>query len=212
VYRFLKRRGWKSGLGHQKWALNNTARLREHLRSYLQFMEENQRTHKYREFYLDESYIHENLHYTHQLLVDPDYTPNQVHHRKGFRWCFIAGILGPDYNLSEAERKEQPEAQAQYFPGSLDILPKTAEEEGRSQPVPSDFHAVFNSKFFEDWFRTTAEHLHRRGIKAVFIMDNASYHLRRGLAYMDFKRGNEARHPRVQGGAVQPRQGRGRYS
>ncbi|RQM26824.1 hypothetical protein B5M09_005679 [Aphanomyces astaci] len=95
------------------------------------------------------------------LLFDPsdDLDIQRKENRKGWRYCFIAGIL------------DSPDMKCQVV--ALDIF-----RGGKSTAKqPKDYHAMFNHDYFVKWFAKLLAELGDMGVaNAYILMDNAKYH------------------------------------
>ncbi len=90
---------------------------------------------------------------------------------KGCQYCFIAAIIDAKHG------NENPESElekAKLLPQTLEIF------EGKNvsqKKETKDYHGVFNSEFFENWFKKLLTCLEARNLEnTVIIMDNAQYH------------------------------------
>ena len=121
------------------------------------------------EVYFDESYVNE-AHRTQRTVLAPGdaSTVPRIKKEKGRRWCFAAGIT--------AEKGVIEESIWVFCPN-------------KSEQKKQDYHSSFNSKNFEQYFKIDGISCDDKLVglirgferafpykKALFIMDNASYH------------------------------------
>jgi transposase len=122
-----------------------------------------------REVYLDESYIHHHYHRNDDSCWDPnDDQDIQVGKApaKGNRYCFLAAIQGADPRVKDPLL---PEEKAGMVVGSLwAFCPQ------RKGDHKGDYHKVFNSKNFIEWWKQQL--LPNLKQPSLILMDNAKYH------------------------------------
>ncbi|KAH9091262.1 hypothetical protein LEN26_018811 [Aphanomyces euteiches] len=108
--------------------------------------------------YIDESYIHHHYSRHNNSIYHPDDTasvPKKAKH-KGRRLCFIAAIMSG----GESDSK---------------LLGLEIFEGGNRQP--KDYHAMFTSEFFFEWFADLLDEIDKlQKYGVIFAMDNAKYH------------------------------------
>ncbi|CAK4671991.1 unnamed protein product [Aphanomyces euteiches] len=158
VQRYLVREGFKRGkrtnLGY-KYALSEKNEVARDLyveRAMKMMYDDNE---KRTMVYLDESYIHHHYSRHHDTLYHPD-------------------------DLLDKHVKEYHKARVGHFEGgktqltsmllSLDVV-------AHINSLPNDYHAMFDSKYFVQWFAILLSELRRNNIqRACIVLDNASYH------------------------------------
>lgn len=168
----LAEHGWERGRKNAKVKLQETAKLRAHRAEYLAAINANRTGAKLREVFTDESYIHQHYHHDDRSLYDPqdkDGVTKQKHHFKGDRYNIIGCILGPDLAKPENERADTLEDKGGWYAPAYDKF---------HAPIRTkkDYHACFDAKWYEAWFKRVCQQLAEDGYKCLIILDNVSYH------------------------------------
>lgn len=163
VQRFLIKHKFKRGrkTGTLKVGDDQVVLRNKYIKTLLNNREAPQ-THRKREVYLDESYIHQHYNRLENSLYDPNDVLDTATAppAKGRRYCFLAAIQGPSISTS---------APAGLVPGSVWAFCPQAASASRG-----DYHKNFNGKNFVKWWKDQLlPNLHE---PSLIIMDNAAYH------------------------------------
>ena len=173
VRRFLEKLGYERGRRTGNLVEKESVVL--HRQNYLKKFFENREKepgNRFREVYLDESYIHQHYHQFDDSLWDPnDEQDVQVSRfpAKGRRYCFAAAIQGPDPSVCVTEASEK-QVLAGLVPGTLwSFCPQGP------RASSGDYHKVFNGENFLKWWKDQLiPNLHQ---PSIIMLDNAKYHL-----------------------------------
>ena len=165
TWRYLKAKGFK--FRKSKKCLANTAKLDE----YLLIIKENRALPehmRWREVYLDESYIHNHHNHWHLSLYDPtdELDDSTGPPNKGQRLCIVAAIQ------MKSLKKNVQNPHAGLVPGSDWYFQPKPTKDGKEHE--GDYHKNFNQTNFLMWVQEKLlPNLHE---PSIIILDNAKYH------------------------------------
>ena len=172
VRRWLQHHGWMHGRKKGKVKMMETPKLRSQRAQYLATMKANREGEKLREVFTDESYVHQHYHHDDRTLYDPadkQDIAQKKHRFKGDRYNMIGCILGPDLTKPEAEREDTfADKGGWYAPAYAKFHAPLRRKK--------DYHACFDSKWYNNWFEKVCKSLQQDGYRCLFSMDNVSYH------------------------------------
>ena len=181
---WLSRNGYRRGKRKGNLALRENIRVKRDvfLKEFFANRAETDPSKRLREVFLDESYIHQHYNKNEDSLWDPSDDQDVQYSKapqKGNRYCFLCAIQGPaveyDHDVDckvEFLSREQPsrtEDMAGVVPNSVwTFCPQD------KKMHKGDYHKVFNSKNFTEWFRNQL--IPKLKEPSLIVMDNAAYH------------------------------------
>lgn len=170
VQRFLRRAGYRRGVGKNAMTIAERERLQTRRIKYLQALADNELSpNPLRLVDTDESYLHQFYQREKESFYDPsdpEFRQPRIRH-KGRRWCFIAAIQSDAHVPDGEERKESDKAG--LIRKSVWIFsPNKKDSSG-------DYHKAFNGSNFVNWFKNYL--LPSLTRPSLIRLDNAAYHL-----------------------------------
>lgn len=178
VQEYLKSHGSKRGAVEGKMCFTEREDLKLRRAKYIDALLSNRAAapaDRYREVYLDESYIHHHYRLMHNSLFLPsdEHLLGSKRQLKGSRYCFAAAIIGVNPTLENITDDTilAPEDGASLLEGSIWIF------KGGSAQSAKDCHKLCSAETFIAWFRDQLLPSLPEGQKCMIMMDNAAYHL-----------------------------------
>ena len=172
--RWLKRNHYQRGRRSNQIVQKEGVILKRHkyLHDFFKNRDEPDQSLKYREVYMDESYIHQHYNHNDDSIWDPNNDQDiQVgrNNYKGARYCFAAAIQGPNPRLNPTDVPNKTDL-AGLVPNSVWIF-----QPATRQQQQGDYHKVFNGDNFLNWW--TTQLLPNLKDPSVIMLDNAAYHV-----------------------------------